>query len=86
MPPPRKFEASDKWHIRPDLIVQLQKDVIVPAQAADRLKETIGLLAGGHGGHDRHHPRGRPARCSRLAYGRAFHHPLSPMCMNYSPR
>jgi hypothetical protein len=36
MPPPRKFEASDKWHIRPDLIVQLQKDVIVPAQAADR--------------------------------------------------
>src|SRR5712691_10383005 len=36
MPPPRKFEASDKWHIRPDLIVQLQRDVIVPAQAADR--------------------------------------------------
>src|ERR1700731_5502631 len=28
MPPPRKFEASDKWHIRPDLIVQLPKDVI----------------------------------------------------------
>src|SRR6478672_3972980 len=36
MPPPRKFEASDQWHIRPDLIVQLPKDVVVPAQAADR--------------------------------------------------
>jgi mono/diheme cytochrome c family protein len=36
MPPARKFEASDQWHIRPDLIVQLPKDEIVPAQAADR--------------------------------------------------
>ncbi|HTD44343.1 MAG TPA: hypothetical protein VK687_09190, partial [Bryobacteraceae bacterium] len=36
MPPPRKFDDSDQWHIRPDLIVQLPKDVIVPAQAADR--------------------------------------------------
>ena len=33
MPPPRKFENSDQWHIRPDLIVQLPKDQVVPAQA-----------------------------------------------------
>jgi len=36
MPAPRKFEDSDRWHIRPDLIVQLPKDEIVPAQSADR--------------------------------------------------
>jgi hypothetical protein len=37
MPPPRQFEDLDKWHIpTPDLIVQLPKDVIVPAKAPDR--------------------------------------------------
>jgi len=36
MPPPRKFDDSDQWHIRPDLVVQLPKDIVVPAQAADR--------------------------------------------------
>src|SRR5690242_5363255 len=36
MPPPRKFDDSDQWHLRPDLIVKLPKDQIVPARAADR--------------------------------------------------
>jgi hypothetical protein len=37
MPPPHQFEDLDKWHIpTPDLIVQLPKDVIVPAKAPDR--------------------------------------------------
>ena len=37
MPPPRQFEDLEKWHIAaPDLIVQLPKDVIVPARAPDR--------------------------------------------------
>jgi hypothetical protein len=36
MPPPRQFEDQDKWHITPDLIVQLPKDVVVSEKAADR--------------------------------------------------
>src|SRR5579863_7448145 len=37
MPPPRKFESNDTWHMgQPDLIVQLPQDVLVKAQAADR--------------------------------------------------
>src|SRR5215471_8332169 len=36
MPPPRQFEDQDKWHITPDLIVQLPKDIVVPEKAADR--------------------------------------------------
>jgi len=37
MPAPRQFEDLEKWHIAaPDLIVQLPKDVIVPAKAPDR--------------------------------------------------
>jgi hypothetical protein len=37
MPPPRKFEDTDTWHMgEPDLIVQLPKDQIVPAEGADR--------------------------------------------------
>src|SRR5207245_775031 len=37
MPPPRQFEDLEKWHIAPpDLVVQLPKDIVVPAKAADR--------------------------------------------------
>ncbi len=37
MPPPRKFEDTDKWHLgEPDLIVQLPKDMLIPATGADR--------------------------------------------------
>ena len=37
MPPPRKFEDNDTWHLgQPDLIVQLPKDIPVPAAGADR--------------------------------------------------
>ncbi len=37
MPPPRKFEDTDKWHLgEPDLIVQLPKDMLIPASGADR--------------------------------------------------
>jgi len=37
MPAPRQFEDLEKWHIAPpDLVVQLPKDLVVPAKAADR--------------------------------------------------
>ena len=37
MPPPRKFDDTDQWHMgQPDLIVTLPKDQIVPAKGADR--------------------------------------------------
>ncbi len=37
MPPPRKFDDSDKWRMgEPDLVVQLPKDQIVPARGSDR--------------------------------------------------
>lgn len=37
MPPPRKFEDTDTWHMgEPDLIVQLPKDQVVPAEGSDR--------------------------------------------------
>ena len=37
MPPPRKFEDVDKWHIgTPDLVVSLPKDQIVPAAGPDK--------------------------------------------------
>jgi hypothetical protein len=37
MPPPRQFEAANTWHMgTPDLVVQLPKDLEIPAQAADR--------------------------------------------------
>jgi hypothetical protein len=37
MPPLRKFDDTDQWHMgQPDLIVTLPKDQIVPAKGADR--------------------------------------------------
>jgi len=37
MPPPRKFEDNDTWHMgQPYLIVQLPKDILIPAAGADR--------------------------------------------------
>src|SRR5881296_722363 len=37
MPPPRQFESLDQWHMpAPDLVVELPKDLIVPAKAPDR--------------------------------------------------
>jgi hypothetical protein len=36
MPPPRKFDDSDQWHMQPDLIVTLPKDQIVPGKGADQ--------------------------------------------------
>jgi hypothetical protein len=36
MPPPKQFDDLSKWHIKPDLIVSLPKDVIVPAAGPDR--------------------------------------------------
>ena len=42
MPPPRKFEDVDKWHIgTPDLIVSLPKDQIVPAAGPDKWLDII---------------------------------------------
>jgi len=41
MPAPRKFDDSDQWHVRPDLVVQLPKDIVVPAQAADRWIDVV---------------------------------------------
>lgn len=37
MPPPRKFDDSDRWHIgKPDLIVTLKKDVLIKARQSDQ--------------------------------------------------
>ena len=42
MPPPRQFEDNDKWHLgQPDLIVQLPKDMVVPATGADRWVDVL---------------------------------------------
>jgi len=42
MPPPRKFEDVDKWHIgTPDLVVTLPKDEIVPATGPDRWLDVL---------------------------------------------
>ena len=42
MPPPRKFEDNDKWHLgQPDLIVQLPKDMLIPAAGADRWVDVL---------------------------------------------
>src|SRR2546425_8417023 len=36
MPPPRKFEDNDRWSIgTPDLVVQMNKDLVVPGKAPD---------------------------------------------------
>jgi len=42
MPPPRKFADDDQWHMgQPDLIVQLPKDMAVPATGADRWVDVL---------------------------------------------
>jgi len=42
MPPARKFEDTDKWHLgQPDLIVQLPKDMAIPATGADRWVDVL---------------------------------------------
>jgi hypothetical protein len=36
MPPPRKFDDNDRWHIgQPDVVVSLKKDIVVKAKAPD---------------------------------------------------
>jgi len=42
MPPLRQFEDTDKWHLgQPDLIVQLPKDMAIPATGADRWVDVL---------------------------------------------
>ena len=41
MPPPRKFDSADQWHIRPDLIVTLPKDILVPGSVPDRWVDVL---------------------------------------------
>jgi len=42
MPPPRKFDDINKWTIgTPDLIVQMPKDVPVPAKAPDQWRDVL---------------------------------------------
>ena len=37
MPPPRKFDDNDRWHIgQPDIVVRLKKEVVVKAKAPDQ--------------------------------------------------
>ena len=37
MPPPRKFDDSDRWHIgKPDVVLTLKKDVLVKSGQADQ--------------------------------------------------
>ena len=45
MPPPRKFDDNAKWSIgTPDLIVEMPKDLIVPAKAPDTWKNIVADL------------------------------------------
>ncbi len=41
MPVARKFDDSDQWHMQPDLIVQLPKDQLVLAKAADKWIDVV---------------------------------------------
>jgi len=41
MPPPRQFDDLSKWHIKPDLIVSLPQDIVVPAQGPDWWKDVL---------------------------------------------
>src|SRR5215510_7465157 len=41
MPAPRQFEDQDQWHITPDLIVQLPKDIVVGVKAPDRWVDVV---------------------------------------------
>ena len=42
MPPPRKFEDADQWHIgQPDLIVQLPEDRVVLAKSPDKWLDVV---------------------------------------------
>ena len=42
MPPPRKFDNGNTWHMgQPDVIVQLPKDIVVPAQGADKWIDVV---------------------------------------------
>jgi len=51
MPAARAFDDSDQWHMKPDLIVTLPKDQIVPAKAAD---QWIDVLVDPHLTEDRY--------------------------------
>jgi len=41
MPPARKFEDLGLWHIKPDLVVTLPKDEMVPADGPDEWRDII---------------------------------------------
>lgn len=41
MPAPRKFDDDSQWHLRPDLLVKLPKDILVPAKGADRWVDVL---------------------------------------------
>jgi hypothetical protein len=42
MPSPRKFEDANTWHMgKPDVVVQLPKDIVVPAQGADKWIDVV---------------------------------------------
>src|SRR5580692_7333450 len=42
MPPARRFDDSDKWHMeKPDLIVELPKDQLIPARGSDRWVDVL---------------------------------------------
>lgn len=42
MPPPRHFDAMDRWHLgEPDLIVSMPEDVVVPKEGPDRWMDVL---------------------------------------------
>jgi len=41
MPAPVKFDDDSQWHIRPDLLVQLPKDILVQGQGSDRWMDVL---------------------------------------------
>ena len=41
MPPPRQFDEMDKWHIKPDVIVQMEKPYVLPASGPDNILDVL---------------------------------------------
>jgi mono/diheme cytochrome c family protein len=41
MPAPRQFDDSDKWHIKPDVVVQMEKPYILPPTGPDNILDVL---------------------------------------------
>jgi len=41
MPAPRQFDDNDKWHIKPDVVVQMEKPYILPPTGPDNILDVL---------------------------------------------